>query len=56
MVSWACTASRSREVILSHFLALVRAHVEHSVQCWAPHYRRDTGILERSQQRARKMV
>ena len=47
---------KNKELILPLLKSLVRPNLEHAVQFWSPHLRRDIDKIEKIQRRATKMI
>ena len=47
---------KNKELILPLYKSIVRPHLEHAVQFWSPHLRRDINKIEKIQRRATKII
>ena len=47
---------KNKELIVPLYKSLVRQHLEHAVQFWSPHLRRDIDKMEKIQRKATKII
>ena len=52
----AILGTKTKNCILPLFKSLVRPHLEHAVQFWSPHLRRDIDKMEKIERKATKMI
>ena len=48
--------SKSQDVIVLLYTALVRLHLKNCVQFWKPHFKKDVDKIERKQRRVMRMI
>ena len=47
---------KNKELVLPLYKSLIRSYLEHAVEFWSPHLRRDIDKIEKIQRRATKMI
>ena len=47
---------KDKSLIVPLYKAIVRPHLEHSIQAWSPYLRKDIDMLEQIQRRATKLI
>lgn len=49
-------ARRAREMVVSLYSALVRAHLEYCIQTWDPNHKKDVELLKQVQRKTTKVI